>query len=105
MRCSLVATPYHVNESLLSSGNREPYRRAMAAPGVGDIVQLTLRIPPLVQAGIASGKLFRNGSVVRDVATGQIHTLLDEIPGLDKVAQEAAKRAAKVVPQIMVPFV
>lgn len=68
----------------------------------GGIVQPTLLIPPLIQAGIDSGKLFRSGSVVRVVATGRIHKLLDELPSPEKLAQEAAKRAAKVDPKIMV---
>lgn len=69
----------------------------------GGIVQPTLLIPPLIQAGIDSGKLFRIGSVVRVVANGQIHKLLDEVPAPETVAQEAAKRAAKV-PKIMLPI-
>jgi hypothetical protein len=68
----------------------------------GGIVQPTLMIPPLIQAGIESGKLFRVGSVVRVVATGQIHKLLDEVPPPEKVAQEVAKRAAKLDSKIMV---
>lgn len=77
----------------------------MAALAVGGFVQPTLLIPPLIKAGIDSGKLFRNGSVVRVVATGRIHKLLDELPGPEKFAKEAAKRAAKVDPKIMVPVV
>jgi hypothetical protein len=77
----------------------------MGALGAGGVVQPTLFIPPLIQVGIDSGKLFRNGSVVRVVASGRIHKLLDEAPGPEKIAQEAAKRAAKVGPKIMVPVV
>jgi len=85
--------------------NRQPYHRDMGAPGAGGVVQPTLLIPPLIQAGIDSGKLFRNGSVVRVVASGRIHKLLNEVPGPEKVAQEVAKRAAKLGPKIMVPVV
>lgn len=73
----------------------------MAAPGVGGFAQPTLLIPPLIQAGIDSGKLFRNGSVVRVVGNGRIHKFLDELPGPERVAQQAAKRAAKVDPKII----
>jgi hypothetical protein len=77
----------------------------MAAPGVDGVAQPILRIPSLIQAGLDSGKLFRNGSVVRVVATGRFHTFLDEIPGPEKLAQEAAKRAAKVDLKIVMPVV
>jgi hypothetical protein len=77
----------------------------MAAPGAGGFAQPILPIPPLIQAGIDSGKLFRNGSVVRVVETGRIHKLLDEVPGPEKFAREAAKRAAKIDPKILVSVV
>lgn len=68
-------------------------------------MQPTLLIPPMIQAGIDSGKLFRNGSVIRVVANGRIHRLLDEVPGPEKVAQKATRRAVKLDPKIMVPVV
>jgi len=59
------------------------------------IVQPTLVIPPVIEAGLASGEYFRNGSVVRAAASGQIVKLLDEIP--KPVTQE---RAAQTISQL-----
>lgn len=68
-------------------------------------MQATLFIPSWIQAGIDDGSLFRSGSVVRRVAGGSIAKHLDEIPRPEQVVEEAAKRAAKVNPKIMVPVV
>ncbi|MGY1608745.1 hypothetical protein [Geodermatophilus sp. SYSU D00700] len=77
----------------------------MAAPAAGGIAQPTLLIPPLIEAGIASGRFFRNGSVVRVVATGRIHKFLDEVPGPEHLAQEAVKRAARTNLKVIAPVV
>lgn len=71
------------------------------------LVQPTLDIPAEISARILSGELFRNGSVVRVAATGQIYKLLDEIP--NPVSQRQAKKilaqATKTLkdPKILVP--
>jgi hypothetical protein len=54
------------------------------------IDQVYLYIPPEIQARIATGELFRIGSVVRDAATGQVFKHLDEVAGPVK---NQAKRA------------
>lgn len=77
----------------------------MSVPGANIVFQTNLLIPPAIAAGIASGELFLKGSVVRKVANGTIHMLLDEVPEPVKVAQEAARRAARAHPKLMVPVV
>lgn len=72
----------------------------MSPAGFGTLAQPTLIIPPLIQAGIDNGTLFRSGSVVRRVAGGQIYKHLKEVPA-EKMAQEAAKRTMKVAPKIV----
>jgi len=77
----------------------------MTAPGAGGIAQPILFIPPLIQAGIDSGKFFLNGSVVRVVANGRIHKFLDEIPGPEQLAEAAAKRALKADLRVIAPVI
>ncbi len=76
----------------------------MSVPGAS-IVQPRLIIPLAVDAGLASGELFRAGGVVRRVADGTIHTLLKEAPASVTVAREVAKRAASSRSKMMVPVV
>lgn len=53
------------------------------------IEQTALIVPPIIQAGIDSGELFKNGSVVRDAA-GHIVKHLEEVPlNLGKVQEFA----------------
>lgn len=53
------------------------------------IEQTALIVPPIIQAGIDSGELFKNGSVVRDAA-GHIVKHLDEVPFDPGKVQELA---------------
>lgn len=73
----------------------------MPAPE-GVIAQTRLFIPAEVLAGISSGALRREGGVVRRVANGTIHTLLKEADAPVKAVQDAAARAARAHPKIMV---
>lgn len=68
-------------------------------------MQPTLHVPPQIQAGFESGTLFREGSVVRWVAGGQIHKHLKEVLAPEKGTEDAAMRAAKLAPKILVPVV
>lgn len=68
-------------------------------------MQPTLHVPPQIQAGIESGTLFREGSVVRWVAGGQIHKHLKEVLAPEEVTEDAAMRAANLAPKILVPVV
>ncbi|MEV4706713.1 hypothetical protein [Actinoplanes sp. NPDC049316] len=54
------------------------------------IEQVNLYIPPEIQARIDTKELFRIGSVVRDVATGQVFKHLDEVTGPAKNQAERA---------------
>ena len=70
------------------------------------IVQPTLVIPPVIEAGLASGEYFRNGSVVRAAASGQIVKLLDEIPKptQERTAQTFTQLTTKLKdPRVAVP--
>jgi hypothetical protein len=75
----------------------------MSAPA-GNVVQPILHVPPQIQAGIESGALFREGSVVR-WADGQIHKHLKEVLAPEKGTEDAAMRAAKLAPKMLVPVV
>lgn len=54
------------------------------------IEQVNLYIPPEIQARIDTKELFRIGSVVRNVATGQVFKHLDEVTGPAKNQAERA---------------
>lgn len=68
------------------------------------ISQSTFFIPPAIQAGLESGDLFKNGSVVRN-QLGRIVKLLDEIPMPSSEDQKAVARGAHLLrnPRILVP--
>lgn len=72
------------------------------------IVQPALRVDPDIAVRIASGELFRNGSVVRSAATGQIVKHLDEValPVARDAAAKAGTQLSKRVkdPKLYVPI-
>lgn len=59
------------------------------------VAQVRLFIPADIQARIDAGELYRIGGVVRDVATKQIATFLDEAPTIELAAKEAAEKLSK----------
>lgn len=67
-----------------------------AAGDLAVVVQPRLIVPLAIQARIASGELYRVGSVVRDVASKQFVTFLDEAPALEEVVDDAIQRVSKL---------
>lgn len=59
------------------------------------IQPVNVYIPPLIEAGINMGELFRNGSVVRN-ALGQIVAHLDEVPDTSEMVEKVADAAARM---------
>ncbi|WP_433221462.1 hypothetical protein ACQP00_20700 [Dactylosporangium sp. CS-047395] len=60
------------------------------------IIQPQLELPGEMAVGIASGKLFLDGGVVRDVATGRLVKLLKGMHGAEN-GQEALRRSAAML--------
>ncbi|MFY1620928.1 hypothetical protein [Micromonospora sp. WMMD736] len=60
------------------------------------IIQPTLALPTKIAAGIANGKLFLEGGVVRDALTGRIVTLLKDAPGAQS-SPEVLRRSAALL--------
>lgn len=58
------------------------------------VVQPRIYVPPEILKGIASGDLYRVGSVVREAANGRIFKLLSEVPR-ERESEEVVKAAAK----------
>ncbi|WP_461163595.1 hypothetical protein [Arthrobacter sp. R4-81] len=59
------------------------------------IQPVNVYIPPLIEAGINMGELFRRGSVVRN-ALGQIVAHLDEVPDTSEIMEKVADAAARM---------
>lgn len=57
------------------------------------IQPVNVSIPPLIEAGIIVGDLFRTGSVVRN-RLGQIVALLDEAPATDEMVEKVTDAAS-----------
>jgi len=66
------------------------------------IAQPTLFVPPEIELRILAGELWRNGSVVREVATGRFAKHLSEVDP-EKAVVEAVKRAEKLNLKIVLP--
>lgn len=59
------------------------------------IVQPNIPVPPAIELGILAGELYRNGSVVRNVASGRIFKLLDEVPDTGEMLEKVADATAR----------
>ncbi|WP_344116824.1 hypothetical protein [Kribbella alba] len=68
------------------------------------ITQPVLYVPPEIELRILAGKLFRSGSVVREVANGRIFKHLMEIAPEPQQVQEAMK-GVKLNRKIVLPVV
>lgn len=61
-----------------------------------DVVQPIIAMPAAIQAGIDIGIYFREGSVIRNVATGRIVKLLKEVPDTSEMAEKAVAATARM---------